>query len=156
MKWMLMAMVLGTTACSSPEQRGPDLVAEKIGLLQSDKAFSDLSLQKGMKAAFLELLDSNGVLLRPNYMPIVGANAIDYLLQQNDTSFSINWQAQQAVVSKSADMGYTFGIYAVHPKYLDTVLYGTYVNIWKKDANGMWKIVLDASNEGIDSSNTTF
>jgi ketosteroid isomerase-like protein len=131
-------------------------VAEKIGLLQSDKAFSDLSMQKGMKAAFLEVLDSNAVLIRSNYLPIVGANAIDYLLQQNDTSYSINWQPQQAVVSQSADMGYTFGIYAVRPKYQDTVLYGTYVNIWKKDVNGVWKIVLDTGNEGIDSSNTTF
>ena len=156
MKWICIIVLLGTTACNNPKQKEPDLIAEKIGLLQSDKAFSDLSMQKGMKAAFLEVLDSNGVLIRSNYLPIVGANAIDYLLQQNDTSYSINWQPQQAVVSQSADMGYTFGVYAVHPKYQDTVLYGTYVNIWKKDVNGVWKIVLDTGNEGIDSSNTTF
>lgn len=153
---MCIIVLLGTTACNSPKQNELDLVAEKIGLLQSDKAFSDLSMQKGMKAAFLEVLDSNAVLIRSNYLPIVGANAIDYLLQQNDTSYSINWQPQQAVVSQSADMGYTFGVYAVRPKYQDTVLYGTYVNIWKKDADGNWKIVLDTGNEGIDSSNTTF
>lgn len=148
--------VLGMMACNTQKEIYPDPVEEKINLLKSDKAFSDMCVQQGMKAAFLQFMDSNAVLLRSNFMPIVGAGAIDYLIQQNDTAYSINWQPQNAVVSKSADMGYTFGVYAVHPKYLDTVLYGTYINIWKKDAQGVWKLALDSGNQGIDSSATEF
>jgi len=155
-KWICTLFVLGTMACNTQVEKYPDPIEEKIGLLQSDKAFSDMSKEKGMKAAFIQFIDSNAVLLRKNYMPIIGAGTIDYLIQQNDTSYTINWQSQNAVVSKSADMGYTFGVYAVHPKNIDTVLYGTYVNIWKKDTQGIWKIVLDTGNEGIDSSTTEF
>lgn len=155
-KWICTIFVLVTIGCNTQKEKYPDPVEEKISLLKSDKAFSDMSIEKGMKAAFLEFIDSNAVLLRSNFMPIIGAGAIDYLIQQNDTSYTINWQPQNAVVSKSADLGYTFGVYAVHPKYVDTVLYGTYVNIWKKDAAGVWKLALDSGNEGIDSSTTEF
>ena len=126
-----------------------DNTHEKMLLLEADKAFSDLSETKGMKSAFLEYIDSNGVLLRPNRVPIVGANAIEYLIQLNDSSYTLNWQPQHAFVSKSADLGYSYGIYTLHPKEKDTVIYGTYVSIWKKQQDGKWKFVLDTGNEGI-------
>jgi ketosteroid isomerase-like protein len=126
-----------------------DMRSEKAKLIQADKAFSDLSEKEGMKNAFLEYIDSNGVLLKADHMPIIGAGAIDYLIQVSDTAFTLNWQPQHAFVSKSADLGYTYGIYALHSNTRDTVLYGTYVSIWKKQADGKWKFVLDSGNEGI-------
>lgn len=155
-KWIYTVFLMGAMACNAPKENYPNSIEEKIALLKSDKAFSDLSIEKGMKVAFLQFIDSNTVLLRPNFMPIIGADAVDYLIQQNDTAYSINWQPQNALVSKSADFGYTYGVYAIHPKYIDTVLYGTYVNIWKKDAQGVWKLALDSGNEGIDMSSTEF
>ncbi|MEX0635490.1 MAG: hypothetical protein WD135_01875 [Ferruginibacter sp.] len=155
-KWICTVFVLGTIACNTQIEKYPDPVEEKIRLLQSDKAFSNMSLEKGMNAAFIHFMDSNAVLLRKNYMPVIGMNTIDYLIQQNDTSYTIVWQSQNAIVSKSADMGFTYGVYAVHPNNIDTVLYGTYVNIWKKDAQGDWKIILDSGNEGIERSTTEF
>jgi len=132
---------------------GPDLAAERAALMETDRKFSDLSVEKGMKNAFIEYIDSNGVLLRPNLMPIVGAHAIDYLIQQNDTSYKLNWEPQKVFVSKSADMGYTYGLYALHPNGIDTVIYGTYVSIWKKQDDGSWKFVLDTGNEGAEEVN---
>ena len=143
--------------CTSKKSPPVDIsLAEKILLLQTDKAFSDMSVEKGMKAAFIEYIDSNGVLLKPNQLPIVGANAIDYLIEQNDTGYTLNWQPQYAFVASSADLGYTYGIYALHPNNIDTVIYGTYVSIWQKQGDGKWKFVLDSRNEGIDSTITNF
>ena len=137
--------------CSSKKGIPSNGVNEKIMLLQTDEAFSDMCVEKGMKAAFIEYIDSNGVLLKPYQLPIVGASAIEYLIAQEDTAYSLNWQPHNAFVSKSADLGYTYGIYALHPKNMDTVLYGTYVSIWKKQEDGHWKFVLDSGNEGIDT-----
>ena len=123
---------------------------EKMMLIEADKAFSSLSEARGMKQAFLEFMDSNGVLLRPKHAPIIGANAIEYLIQLNDSSYTLTWQPQHAIVAKSADIGYTYGLYALHPKAKDTVIYGTYVSIWKKQQDGKWKFVLDTGNEGIE------
>ncbi len=121
----------------------------KISLLKADKDFSEMSAAKGMKTAFLEYIDSNGVLLRPNIMPIAGADAIDYLIALNDTGYTMTWQPKAGSVAASGDMGYTYGSYILQPKITDTTFYGTYVSIWKKNADGKWKLVLDSGNEGI-------
>lgn len=125
---------------------GPD---EKFKMMEADKAFSRLSLEKGMKHAFLEYIDSNGVLLKPNQFPIVGADAIDYLIQENDSSYTLQWEPKSGSVALSGELGYTYGLYALKPKGKDTAFYGTYVSIWKKQSDGSWKFVLDSGNEGL-------
>jgi len=122
---------------------------DKLNMMDADRAFSKMSEEKGMKNAFLEYIDSNGVLLRPNHLPIVGADAIDYLIQQNDSTFILKWEPRNGTVAHSGELGYTYGIYALKPTDKDTIIYGTYVSIWKKDSKGNWKYVLDSGNEGI-------
>ena len=122
---------------------------DKMKIMDTDRAFSRLSEEKGMKYAFLEYIDSNGVLLRPNHLPLLGADAIDYLIQQNDSAFTLKWEPKTAVVARSGELGYTYGIYVLKPGLKDTLLYGNYVSIWKKGADGNWKFVLDTGNEGI-------
>ncbi|MEJ7627757.1 MAG: hypothetical protein WKF35_12905 [Ferruginibacter sp.] len=144
-----MAAFFSTGSCKV-KKANTDNTAEKIKLINADKSFSGLSREKGMKAAFIEYIDSNGVLLKPDLLPVVGANAIDYLIQQNDTSYSLTWQPHNAVVSSGGDMGYTYGIYSLLSKSVDTTLYGTYVNIWKRQSDGSWKFVLNSGNNGVD------
>jgi ketosteroid isomerase-like protein len=122
----------------------------KAGLLKADRDFSRLSAEKGYKTACLEYIDSNGVLLRPDMAPIIGAEAIDYLSQQADQGFTMTWEPRGGMVARSGELGYTFGLYSIKPKAQDTVIYGTYVNIWKKQADGTWKFMLDTGNEGVD------
>lgn len=123
---------------------------DKSALFEADRAFSKMSDERGMKAAFIEYIDSNGVLLRPNHMPIVGAGAVDYLIQLDDSDFSLSWQPEGASISESSDLGYTYGVYALTPSHKDTVIYGTYVSIWKKQNDGKWKYVLNSGNPGIE------
>ncbi len=121
----------------------------KMEMMNVDREFSKMSEEKGMKAAFIEYLDSNGVLLRPNRLPIAGAEAIDYLLEQNDSDYTMTWEPRDGFIAKSGDLGYTYGIYALRPSQKDTIIYGTYVSIWKREKDGTWKYVLDTGNQGI-------
>jgi hypothetical protein len=155
LRLFLFICFISTVGCKAKKETQYNAVNEKVILMQTDKAFSDMSVAKGSKAAFIEYIDSNGVLLKPNHLPIVGANAIDYLIQDDDTGYTLNWQPQNAFVSQCADMGYTYGVYALHPKSIDTVFYGTYVSIWKRQSDGKWKFVLDTGNQGIDTSMVT-
>ena len=104
-----------------------------------------------MKKAFIEYIDEDGVLLRPNHLPIIGADAIDFLTQVNDSSYSLTWKPLTGSIASSGELGYTYGVYTVQLK--DTTLKGTYVSIWKKNTEGKWKFVLDAGNEGIKNQN---
>ena len=155
-KWFCLVLLLLTVGCREKKKPSYNGVNDKIALIQADKSFSEMSVEKGMKSAFIEYIDSNGVLLKPDHLPIVGAHAIDYLIAQEDTGYTLNWQPHNAFVSQSGDLGYTYGVYALHPKNADTVFYGTYVSIWKKQGDGSWKFVLDSGNEGIDSTEVTF
>jgi hypothetical protein len=116
-------------------------------MIKTDEAFSEMSRKNGMKKAFLEYIDNEGILLRPNHPPIIGADAIDFLSQVNDSSFTLTWTPGGGEMATSANLGYTYGIYKLELK--DTVLRGTYVSIWKKQPDGKWKFVLDTGNEGI-------
>ncbi len=153
MKRLLPALLLipFLYSCLFPgKDKAPGTQAQaKIELMDVDRAFSRLSEAKGMKHAFLEYIDSNGVLLRPDRAPIVGADAVDFLIQENDTTYTLKWEPKDGAVAASGDLGYTYGIYALMPTSRDTIIYGTYVSIWKKEKGGRWKYVLDTGNQGI-------
>ena len=147
---LVVAMALLCSSCKQKRDKEDKADAfAKMEMMDADRAFSKMCGEKGMKAAFIEYLDSNGVLLRPNHLPIAGADAVDFLIQQNDADFTMSWEPKNGVIARSGELGYTYGIYALKPSTRDTIIYGTYVSIWKKEKGGTWKYVLDSGNEGI-------
>jgi hypothetical protein len=121
-----------------------------LSLIKADKAFSALCESHGMRNAFIEYLDSNGVLIRSNHLPMAGASAIDYLIQQDDSGFKLSWNPQHAEVSESGELGYTYGMYALRSTVDNGVLFGSYASVWKKQSDGNWKLLLESQNEGIE------
>ena len=119
-------------------------------MLNTDLAFSDMCRQVGMKKAYLQYIDDEGALLRPDHLPIVSADAIKYISQLSDTAYTLSWKPAHAEIASSGDLGYTYGTFELH--FEDTTLTGTYVNIWKKQKNGEWKFVLNSDNPGTEPS----
>ncbi len=153
-KYTLM-LFFATTAVSfaacnlNQKSNNESSTAKNAALLKADADFAALSEQKGLKEAFLENIDSNGVILRPDVLPIAGADAVDYIIALKDTGYTMLWKPSHAEVAASGELGYTYGVYQIKPSLMDTVLYGTYVSIWKKERDGKWKFVLQSNNEGI-------
>ena len=135
---------------TKPENTEDKSSALRVEILNADRAFSALSEQKGLRTAFMEFIDNDGVLLRPGTPPLTGGNAMDFITQSNDSSFIMTWEPKRAIIASSGDLGYTYGVYAVRPRSTDSVIYGSYVTIWKKQANGKWKFVLQSGNEGVE------
>jgi ketosteroid isomerase-like protein len=125
----------------------------KQEILNTDKAFSELSKAKGMKHAFLEYAAENAVILRENSFPQVGKNAmVERFNSFSDTGFILTWEPKFADVAASDDLGYSYGIYSSTSKDSfgqPVVEKGTYVSVWKKVNDGKWKFVLDTGNEGL-------
>jgi hypothetical protein len=142
--------VMSLASCKNTKKKDTKADAfAKMEMMDADRNFSKMSEEKGMKTAFIEYLDSNGVLLRPGRLPIAGADAIDFLIQQNDSDYTLTWEPRNGAIARSGELGYTYGIYALRPSKKDTVIYGTYVSIWKREKDRTWKYVLDSGNEGI-------
>ncbi len=116
-------------------------------MVETDKAFSAASEKNGMKKAFLEYIADDAVLLRPGFLPIIEGDVIRFLNAQEDTSFTMTWEPKGADIASSGDMGFTYGVYKVATA--DTVLQGTYLNVWRKQNDGSWKFVVDTGNQGI-------
>ncbi|MCY7291668.1 MAG: hypothetical protein LH615_05730 [Ferruginibacter sp.] len=147
---LLSGAILSILSCAAPKkEEATEIEKYKASLIKADEEFAELSMQKGLKEAYLEYIDSNGVLLRPNVIPIAGADAVDYIIGLKDTGYKMQWKPSNAVVAISGELGYTYGVYQLTPSIGDTAFYGTYVCIWKKQANGKWKFVLQTGNEGI-------
>ncbi|MBI9035393.1 MAG: hypothetical protein JEZ03_13080 [Bacteroidales bacterium] len=125
---------------------------DKQELIDVDRRFSQISIEQGMKKAFLVHLDTNAVLLKPNKNPIVGFSAIQkHFTGIDDEKFTLRWIPKRADVSKLADMGFTFGTYELLNKETQEISEaGTYCSIWKKNKNNEWKLILDTGNEGLD------
>lgn len=125
-------------------------------LMDVDREFARLSVEKGATASFLAYIDDDCVLLRPNRAPVLGREKITEMYSTPDTSFTLNWEPLFANISSSGDLGYTYGIYRVEmdsPEGTVVTKEGTYATIWKKDKDGNWKFVLDTGNQGLGKKN---
>lgn len=118
-------------------------------LIKADKDFSTMSSERGMKAALMHYMAKEGVLLRPNENPLVGADAIEYISQVNDSGYTVTLHPARADISDDGTLGYTYGIYEILVQ--DTTIRGTYINVWKKQ-NGEWRFMLNSGNQGISSN----
>jgi ketosteroid isomerase-like protein len=148
----LYIIMLGMIALVSCNQR-PSGQADASMLLKADREFSDYSLKFGMNKAFIEYADTAAVLLRSNNKPLEGKEKVmSFYLAAPDSAFTLKWEPLHAIIASSGELGYTYGTYVITPR--DTLAgkkpsYGNYVTIWKKQANGGWKYILDTGNEGL-------
>ena len=121
----------------------------KQEMMDADRSFSELSKEKGMNNAFETYCAEDGVILRPENMPYVGKQTIKELLQKSDdTAIHLTWEPSDGKVSRSGDLGFTYGIYTMALKDGSQSLQGTYVSVWVKEA-GQWRFALDTGNEGL-------
>ncbi|MDX1569689.1 MAG: DUF4440 domain-containing protein [Xanthomonadales bacterium] len=64
-----------------------------------------------------------------------------------DPNFDLSFEADQVVVSKAGDMAYELGTYGLSlsdPDGNPMSQHGYYVVVWQKQADGSWKVVIDA------------
>jgi ketosteroid isomerase-like protein len=142
------AMVFLLTACT---MRNPDYrVKQEESLLQTDKAFCDMEQKDGMAKAMNAFYDDNVMGIQPGQPVMNGkVNVLKAVADAKmDSMNTLVWKADRAFVSSSGDMGYVWGHYTMKTNAMgtDTTLYGAYVTIYKKQADGSWKAVVDQTN----------
>jgi len=109
-------------------------------LIEAERSFASLSEQKGIRKAFLTFLAEKAIIFRP--MPAEGRPVYEQMAPTNPTV--LTWSPEVAEVSASGELGYTSGPYEVRPnRGTEPTGFGHYVSIWKKQADGTWKVLLD-------------
>ena len=126
--------------------------SEKDKLLQTDWDFARTSEKIGAAEAFKLYLDHDALMLSANQHPIAGRDTIYQQMLAND-EYTLSWEPQDAEVASSGDLGYTWGKYTVtaeNPDGAATYRYGNYLNVWKKQPAGSWKVLVDMGNASPD------
>lgn len=124
-----------------------DVAAERKSLLKVEREFSQAVAARGTAQAFKAYAADDLRLMRNGNFPALGrAAAVAALSAPSHYSGALTWQTDFADVSRSGELGYTYGAYELKSEAgAKAVERGSYVRIWKK-REGKWRVVLDLLN----------
>lgn len=128
---------------------GPDSRAEDVeAIREADLAWAAAQARDGLDGAMYFYVD-DAILLPPNMPMSVGKEAIretSAALGIGDPGFSVGWQPMRIEVAESGDIGYAIGTFqgtGVDGAGDAVEVKGKYIEIWKKQADGSWKVAAD-------------
>jgi uncharacterized protein (TIGR02246 family) len=142
----LLALIV-LTACNN---QSTDTKAEEEKLMQLSRDWSKSASTDSMEKT-LSYWAEDAVVLSPGQPALKGKQAIREMVEGSSKipGFKISWEPISASVSKSGDMAWlieqnqiTVNDSAGHP----VTEYNKAVTIWKKQADGSWKNVVDMWN----------
>ena len=116
-------------------------------VLATDRAFAAMAKAKGARAAFTEYADADAIMFRAGVGPVKGIDAIGRVFEEPPAATPV-WDPEAAEVAASGDLAYSWGQFTWTP-VADGPLAGKppftgyYVSIWKRQADGRWKWVVD-------------
>lgn len=142
-----LAVAIGAIGVATPASaQQPDTAV----LMDTSRAWAQ-AVAAGDVEVILSYWADDAVVLAPDQPAVAGKAALRAFVlgMQKIPGFSITWEPERAVISASGDMGYLIERNRVTMPGTDgvpTTQYGKAVTIWRKDASGAWKCVVDAWN----------
>lgn len=118
---------------------------EEARLLKTDGEFAAASEAKSAAEAFAIYLADDAIQLADGSNPIVGKKAI---VEALGSGYILRWQPKKAEVAQSGDLGWTWGTWELETKVAgeSVIRYGKYVNVWRKQRDGNWRVIVDMGN----------
>ena len=108
-------------------------------LVKTEASFCKLAGEKGVKEAFLTYLGEGAVMFDPG--PVEGRKLYEARPAKPGL---LTWEPSGADVSSSGDLGYTYGVAKLTKGGAPEE--SAYLHIWRREAGGSWKLVLDLTN----------
>jgi ketosteroid isomerase-like protein len=121
--------------------QGDAMREELRALVETERAFSRASGERGMKDAFIEFAADDGLLFRRTVV-----NAKELWRQANPAPEGLlTWGPSFADISRAGDLGYTAGPWEFRAKPTDASAagHGHFVTVWRRQADGTFKFALD-------------
>ncbi len=117
--------------------------ADLRSLVEAERAFSRLSVEKGIRTAFLANLAPDSIVFRP--LPVSGRKVYE---ESPEAAAKLTWRPTFADIARAGDLGYTTGPYELVPggRGAAAPQYGHYVTVWRIQPDGSWKVVIDVGN----------
>lgn len=117
-----------------------------VSLVEAERAFSRMSVERGVRESFLAFFADDGI----NFQPHPTTTREAYLKRPAPAAVppppvTLYWEPVFADVSRAGDLGYTTGPYRLSDRSAERrpARHGYYFSIWKRQADGAWKVILD-------------
>jgi ketosteroid isomerase-like protein len=109
-------------------------------LAAAERAFSALSVERGMKEAFLANLADDGVVFRPAPM-----NGRQVWRARANPAATLEWAPDYAEISGAADLGVTSGPWEFRPppERNQPTAHGHFISVWRRGKDGAWQVAVD-------------
>jgi len=138
--------------CSKTPPPAFDATAESAKLMQRDAEWSDLATAGKDIDKILSYWTDDAVVMEPGQSAVEGKQAIRaYITQSLSTpGFKIHWVSQRPRLSPDGNMAYMRGtdeMTVPGPKGALMTLHLQGYSVWRKDADGQWRCVVDIANE---------
>lgn len=143
---MTLALLVACSGESGPKVVADPALAQATSLeaaMRVDRDFAAMAKKDGLKAAFLKYMDKDGSFIQPGAM-INGGEKVAAGFEGSPPDFMVDWTPDGGHGSVSGDMAVTTGLYAISAGG-QQVEKGRYVTVWRKDAAGELKAVMDTS-----------
>lgn len=146
-----LALLLLTSACS--QQTPADTrAADEATIRDLDAQWSKAAMARDLEATVSYYAD-DASLLPPNAPIASGKQAIRAIWSAMLVpEVSVSWQVSKVEAARSGDLAYLVGVYqetANDPKGNSVADRGKLIEVWKKQANGKWKVVADIFNSDL-------
>jgi len=148
----VMTAVVVCASCSRPKE-DDNRATDAAAIQKLDEQWSATAAKNDL-AGTVAFYADDAVLLPPNAPVATSAKAIrDSWAGLLGPNTAVSWKVTKAEVAKSGELGYLYGTYELSirdPKgglpVHDT---GKLVEIWKKQADGNWKCIVDTYNSDL-------
>lgn len=137
----LILLAAFANGCSSS---GRESFSEKETIMKADIEFCNYSVQNGFFNALLHYADKGIIKLSEGQHPLIGFENLKNRFTGKSGTKNLTWNPVFSEVAESGELGYTWGNWRLPDK--DTVYFGNYFTVWKKQKDGSWKVKLDGGN----------
>ena len=113
-------------------------------MVKTEQAFSKMAEEQNTRDAFMTFIADDGLLFRPG--AVNGKKWMnEHPVPLSDKRPLLAWQPSFAGMAASGDLGFTTGPWEAKADINDEKPsgYGHFVTVWKKQADGSWKFVVD-------------
>jgi ketosteroid isomerase-like protein len=146
---ILMTVAFAISGCA----KKADVEAERAAILETDSQWGAALTAKDPDA-YTSFFAADAIVMPPHLPILVGADAIRAWATESMAfpGFAVTWTTASTEVAGSGDMGYTLGTFVFQMSMPDGSTItdnGKFTTIWRKQADGTWKVAVDTFNSDV-------
>ena len=138
---MFFPLVLATSVMAQE----PDSSSAIFKMRETEQNFAKASIMIGRNAAFVENFEDESVLFTDKWI----TTGKKYSKERKASPVVLKWEPEFMDIADSRDFGFSTGPWEAQEYRPGTppLSTGYFLTVWKKQANGIWKVILDGGGE---------